>query len=1333
MRQLAKAFLVIGLTLLLAASAAAQSAATAELRVAVRDAKGYAVKNADVTAVNPARNITRTAAEQVDGEYQFLAIPPGQYTITVQAPGFAKTVARDVSITIGQTAEVPVTLQIASVESVVNVSTEAELVETQRSAPTTTIDQEVIQNLPINGRNYINFAETDSKLARDTTPSIGAAPTSGLNFGGQRARANLVNVDGADAVDNSTNGIRSTVSQDAVQEFQIITNGYAAEYGRASGGVVNIITRSGTNAIHGTAYGYLRNRKIQAVNPFSTVSDPAYTRVQTGFTLGGPIKKDRTFYFISYETTRRRETGFSNIGANNFDLVPFDTAPLAPMLGGNNFGTVLLTADQAKFVGQVATAVGVLPPAQQAAILSGGLGQLLGSYLVLAGGSSGIALNGALPSLTMAGAIAQRITGTPLTPPAPVYPGQLPFTSVAPGGACNLASAGGIFPCLSVFPSSGYKLPGAWVPLQSVRGNFPITEGTTLISARLDHRLTNNQQLFLRAGVSPSTVTGIEPQAQGPQVKGLNTFSRTSDNQYRDFNIIAQHSWTIGLNKVNEFRFQYARRGVGYTFSNSPGGSGAGINIPGYAFLGREPFSPVNRVEQRYQFADNFSLSKGRHTFKWGADIHYLPLKADFPVNFGGVYNVGALSAGQLLTDASGNSISTVTLPGAGTLTIPGFSAVQAYGLGIPSYMVQGVGNPHDQFSNKILGAFIQDTWRARSNLTINYGVRYDVELTPTFAPVNATAAAAEKALGVLEGIPRDYNNVAPRIGLAWDPRNNGKTVIRASYGMFYDHPLLALAFDSDVADGSQAPQILLSIATPGWSNQLGLVSCLNATNTFQGVFATCPFANLGGGLSFNYLPDQQRFDGTPNAPHQVFVNQRFLGTTPPVPITLLPFGFPVARNFVYPYSQQANLTIEHDLGHDFAISVEYNFTGGHHLYRPLNVNATHSSALVTNYFRAAAGLNQFKSALGTLAASPSPLAPVAAAVRAGLPSYTSPLAVTACPTLLEAQITQQVTPLAGAAAASAINAMAAANLSPQGNWTSAPLVSFFRPSGLNPSLSTNLPFAACLGEAQAALNEFHLGLGVPIPFSDVTPNVSNGSSVYHGLSVNLRKRMSNHYQFLASYTWSHAIDDSTDLQTTLTPQDSYNTAAERSNSSFDQRHRLVFSAVLQSGKLARQGFMSKMMSDWTFAPIVDISSGRPFNIITGIDRNFDISGTDRPVTVSGPGTNDCGDVAVASKYSPTGWFQPACFIPGPKGSDGTLVGNLGRNSAVKPWTVFTDLRVSRRINITERLGLDAIVDMFNIINRFNVLDVDTLYTSAGRSTSAFDPRQFQLALKLTW
>src|SRR5438067_12879342 len=149
-------------------------------------------------------------------------------------------------------------MKVAEASREVNVTGNAELIEQERTSTTTTIDPERIENLPINGRNYINFALTDSQIARDTAPSIGAAPTSGLNFGGQRARANLVNVDGADAVDNSVNGIRSTISQEGVQEFQMIKNGYAAEYGRASGGVVNIVTRGGTNDYHGSAYAYFR-------------------------------------------------------------------------------------------------------------------------------------------------------------------------------------------------------------------------------------------------------------------------------------------------------------------------------------------------------------------------------------------------------------------------------------------------------------------------------------------------------------------------------------------------------------------------------------------------------------------------------------------------------------------------------------------------------------------------------------------------------------------------------------------------------------------------------------------------------------------------------------------------------------------------------------------------------------------------------------------------------------------------------------------------------------------------------------------------------------------
>jgi hypothetical protein len=254
------------------------------------------------------------------------------------------------------------------------------------------------------------------------------------------------------------------------------------------------------------------------------------------------------------------------------------------------------------------------------------------------------------------------------------------------------------------------------------------------------------------------------------------------------------------------------------------------------------------------------------------------------------------------------------------------------------------------------------------------------------------------------------------------------------------------------------------------------------------------------------------------------------------------------------------------------------------------------------------------------------------------------------------------------------------------------------------------------------------------VPFGDMDANYSNGSSVYHGLSANLRKRFNRHYEFLASYTWSHAIDDSTDLESTLTPQDSYYPAKDRSSSLFDQRQRFVFSGVYQSGKGQGSGFSSQLFRDWTFAPIIEVASGRPFNILTGNGDNLQLSSlTGRPNTFVNPA---CG-AATPSKYSPTGVFQEPCILPFTTTATTPtlqqLDGNLGRNAGIQPWTLFNDLRVARRIQLRERFSLDLIADVFNLANRYNVAAVSPLFTNAGQATAAYDPRQFQFALKLNW
>jgi Carboxypeptidase regulatory-like domain len=1242
------------LVLLLSAICFGQGgASTGDLHVTVKDAKGSLVTNATVTVRDVAKGLERSATSDGQGGYSAPLLPPGNYSVTVEAAGFSKVTNTDVAVTVGGLVELPVALSVSGGKEIVEVTSQAELVETSRSSTTNTIGQRRIDNLPINGRNYINFTLTDSQVVRDNAPNTGAAPTSGLNMSGQRARSNLVNVDGADATDNSVNGVRSTVSQEAVQEFQIITNSYAAEYGRAAGGVVNIITRSGSNDFHGDVFGFLRNRNLQAVNPFSTVPNPAYTRVQAGVAFGGPIKKDKTFFYFAYEITRRHETGFSSIGQDCstsggqtcFGLSPFDASAY---FGAPPNSVVLpLTSDQASFLSNPAVAAtAATNPAYAAEV---------GQYAGLVGASSGMAVNGAWPV---------GLTGG--------FPGL--------GG----------FPTSCKTPGSCF-VPGSYQTLNSQRGNFPVFEGTSLYSLRIDHNINNNNRLTLRGNVSPSTVTGIEVSGQDQPV-GQNAYSRTSQQTYRDVTGALQDTWTIGSNKVNEFRFQYARRGLSYFYNTKiPGGADPAVNITGVAYFGREPYSYIQRVEQRYQFTDNFTWTVGRHNMKFGGDVNYLPLTATFTVNYGGVYDFGAFSAATL----------GFVNPAPGSLPdFPGLSPVQSYGAGLPGDFIQGIGSPSDKFKNIPIGAFWQDSWRVSPTVTLNYGVRYDVEIPPKFKAPQGLALPAYNLLGLQKGIQTDKNNFQPRIGMAWDPSGNGKTVVRASYGMFYDHPLLGLYFLGDASDGSSSGQLAFggtsACSTPGNPGNLNAITIFQGLPINQPSLANPCAATLSTGTAtaLGFLPNQQQFQSL-NFPQSVFLNQNYLNPSTFLPLGFQPFGYPQAKNFVYAYAQQANITLERDLGHGYALSLAYNFNGGRHLNRPINANTIRGDLMVANFN---------------------------AALQAGQ-TPASPFTVSGCGT------------------------------TPTGvPYVDSSLMNFFRPGGLNPSIAflyqnVILGGAPCVQLAQAiehglSSQGFNANCDPNsftgcVPFGDMDANYSNGSSIYHGLTTNLRKRFGNHYEFLASYTWSHAIDDSTDLQSTLTPQDSYYPAYDRSTSLFDQRHRFVFSGVYQSGKVGH-GFAGKFFSDWTVAPLLDVASGRPFNIITGNQDNLQLSSfTVRPNTFANPA---CGPV-YKSKYSPTGQLQEPCILGFVlTGTNPTLLqldGTLGRNAGITPWTVFNDLRIAKRVYFGERFNMDLITDMFNIANKVNVSAVSPLCSSsfcnAGQPTADYDMRQFQFALKLNW
>jgi hypothetical protein len=1305
-RQSACAWVMLCTLMLGCAAVGAAQVNTATLSGTVADPQGLAVHGAKLTVTNAITGAERSMVTDENGRYNLVGLTPGRYKMTVDGgANFASFQNDSLVVTVGENATFNPRLELRGMSQTVTVTTETAAIETTKTEVSQTVDQRRIDNLPINGRSYINFTLTNSQVNRDVAPTIGPAPTSGLNFGGQRARSNEVSVDGADAVDNSINGIRATVSQEAVQEFQLILGDYNAEYGRATGGVVNIVTKGGGNDVHGDVFGYLRNKAFQARNPFSGQVDPvtgnlnptkqAFTRVQAGVTIGGPIVKDKTFYFFSYEDTLREETGFSSIGESQGGAGPWGlTSVTLPTLAGPL--PVQLTPSQASSV-QTLLQTGI-PAFQSLAV----------QYGLLLGSASSVALN----RLDF-GALAAGLSGGSLNPgpgsqfPVPVScPAGQPVNAVVCNGLAAVGPGG------SVVPAGVAPLPASFAGLNALRGNFPTTEKTSLWSARLDQKWSNRNSSFLRVGVSPSLVTGVESTAQN-QVFGQNAGSRTGVNQSRDFSAVFQHDTIVSDTAFNQFRFQFARRGLHFGFSELPGGGDIGVNIPGFAYFGREPYSTVDRIERRFQFTDHVSLVRGNHTFKMGGDFNLIQLRSGkqqiFELDYGGDVNFGGLAVSNFGLPNS------VTLPGGQTVQLFGTTGLQSYGLGIPTTYIQGIGQSNQPFDNIPMGFFWQDSWRATRKLTLNYGVRYDAEITPLFAAATAVNAAAEKALGVVEGIPRDYNNIAPRFGIAWDPKGDGKTVVRAGYGLFYDHPLLAIAFDAATADGGRSVQLISAggtasacgLVTPDCANGLDSPTNLNGSSIFQGVLNVNALPNLG------YLPNQQRFD--PFAANSLFANQNYLQAGFPLPI--LPFVLPVSKKFQFGYAQQGNLTVEREIAGGWKISAGYQYTHGLHLYRPVDINSTDPRLLTQNLFNAdAAGLG-FTSPV-TVVAPAANVAPSVSTCGIGVIAPRALGVLFGCP-----------------------GPIAALN----GQFVGTPaFFNFFRPSGPNPSFAGIVPGGYATQVQLAGLAGYPTGFGVPVAFNSVDAQLSDGSSIYHGLTVNVQKRFSHSFELLSSYTWSHAIDDSTDLQSPLEPQDSRFPFNERSNSDFDQRHRWVTSAVFQSpGARSGDSAWKHFIGNFTVAPIIEASAGRPYTVITGTDYRLDLGASNGRPSV---GT---GGPTATSAFKPGITFSlpGTCLTNGgapftvtgvtpPAGCDG----NLGRNPFTTPGFFEMDLRVSRRFTMGERLKLDVIADAFNLTNRLNVAAVNQLCDpgssstcSAGQPTASYDARQFQFALKVVW
>ncbi len=293
----------------------------ADIQGTTHDQTGGVLPGVAVTATNAATNQSRTTVTDKAGHYYIGALQPGVYTISAGLIGFAPQNRKDVRLFIGQFVEMNFTLRTGVTEAV-TVTARAPVVDPTETSVSTVVGQEQIDSLPTNGRNFLSFSVLTPGVTTDRTPQQGASATSGLTFGGQRARSNNIMVDGVDNNDPVVGAVRATFSQEAIQEFQVLTNSYSAEFGKASGGVVNIITRSGTNESRGDLFEFFRNKSLNAKshferfdvfgNPISQTKAP-FRQSQYGFTLGGPIKRDQTFYFVSAESLHTDTSNFVTI------------------------------------------------------------------------------------------------------------------------------------------------------------------------------------------------------------------------------------------------------------------------------------------------------------------------------------------------------------------------------------------------------------------------------------------------------------------------------------------------------------------------------------------------------------------------------------------------------------------------------------------------------------------------------------------------------------------------------------------------------------------------------------------------------------------------------------------------------------------------------------------------------------------------------------------------------------------------------------------------------------------------------------------------------------
>ncbi len=703
------------------------------------DPSGRPVAGVTVAVADTLKATERIAATDATGLYRVPGLSPSTYRVSATKEGFSESITPPVRLAVDSHLRIDLQLQVAGMRQSVDVSAKVEALPVESSELGAVFDRERIAGLPLNRRDFLQLALLSPGIAPPVEDSeLSTRGGFAMHAGGGREEYNNFLLDGADNNDPYVNRYVVQPSVDAIQEFKIVTNAYAAEYGRNAAGQVNVVTRSGTNEYHGTAYEYFRNRILDARNFFDDSAKPKFSRNQFGAGAGGPVVRERTFFFANVDFLRGRQ-GLSRLGS-----VP--------------------TASQRE---------------------------------------------GDLSSL-----------GPPVFDPFSrrPFPGNvIPAERISP-------VARGI---LRLFP-----LPNRKDPVANYLAQPTLREDVSQYHFRVDHRLSANDQLMAR--YSAGHVDLVEPFAEDTDaVDGFGDSVRD-----RGHNLALQHQRVISPAVVNSLRFGFSRFDRKLLHENNAvdarglwgvdwiAGTGfPSFSVAGFSRVGDVTGLPLVRDVDTIQAGDTLSVIHGNHNLKLGGDFRRLSLDSKL----------------ELLTRGS--------ISFSGALSQAGISDLL---LGLPSFTLQAQADNPIRLRSSSLNLFLQDDWRLRHDLTLNLGVRYEYN-TPatdpedrmtTLDPKTGTIVRVGEGNTTRSGIHPDWNNVAPRIGFAWNP--GASWVVRGGYGLHFD----AGMFVVNSAQFFNPPQFNLRVFFP---TAQSLITLSNPFPTGGGITPPPSLNVLNPDLSTSY------------------------------------------------------------------------------------------------------------------------------------------------------------------------------------------------------------------------------------------------------------------------------------------------------------------------------------------------------------------------------------------------------------------------------------------------------------------------------------------------